>query len=68
MISAKYMDDFYYSNAVYAKLGGIPLAELNRMEIELLSVFDFRVAIDPMEFELYLDRLETYVSVLGNDS
>lgn len=33
MIAAKYLDDFYYKNDFYAKIGGIPPKDINLLEL-----------------------------------
>ncbi len=36
MIAVKYIDDFYYKNEYYAKIGGIAKEELDLLEIEMM--------------------------------
>ena len=33
MVGAKFLDDFYYKNDYYAKIGGITKAEINLLEL-----------------------------------
>jgi len=58
LVAAKFLDDIYYSNAYYAKVGGIPTAELNALELELLQRLDFRLHISPERLEQYCAHLE----------
>lgn len=46
MSSAKFFDDAHYNNSYYAYVGGVPLKELNALEVEFLSLlnFDFHVS------------------------
>ncbi|KAG0225998.1 hypothetical protein BGW42_003953 [Actinomortierella wolfii] len=41
MIAAKFTSDLYYSNARYAKYGGLRLEELNQLELEFLFSIKF---------------------------
>ena len=45
LIAIKYLDDIYYKNEYYAKVGGVSKDELNLLEI---------VFLDMIEFELYV--------------
>ncbi|KAF8072661.1 CYCU4-1 [Scenedesmus sp. PABB004] len=47
LISAKFLDDRYYNNAFYAKVGGVSTAELNRLELEMLQLLDFQLSVTP---------------------
>jgi hypothetical protein len=33
MVAAKYVDDFFYKNEYYAKVGGISKSEINVLEV-----------------------------------
>jgi hypothetical protein len=39
VIAAKYLDDEYYKNTYYASIGGIPVAELNSLEVIIISLY-----------------------------
>lgn len=54
MIAVKYIDDFYYKNEYYAKIGGITKEEIDSLEIEMMSNFNFTVFITQNEFINYL--------------
>jgi Cyclin len=41
-LAVKWHDDIFYSNAYYAALGGIPVAELNRLELAFLAAIKYR--------------------------
>lgn len=49
-VAVKFFDDTYYSNSYYAKVGGLSLKELNRLEATLLILLDFRLHVNPEEF------------------
>jgi hypothetical protein len=63
MVSAKYLDDFYYCNDFYAKVGGIGKEDMNMLELELMRAFDFSFYIAEDEFYSYLTRLRNYQDV-----
>ncbi|KAE8654801.1 Cyclin-U1-1 [Hibiscus syriacus] len=47
MVASKVLDDVHYNNALYARVGGVSNAELNRLEIELLCcwISEWRLAL-----------------------
>lgn len=51
LISTKYNDDKYVCNSFFAKAGGISTEELNRLEIELLFLIDFRLYLDREDYK-----------------
>ncbi|GJP29346.1 hypothetical protein CLOM_g16469 [Closterium sp. NIES-68] len=59
MVAAKFLDDSYFNNAYYAKVGGVTTAEMNRLEMELLFRMDFRMNVTTDVFFAYCKKLET---------
>ena len=57
------MEDFYYKNQYYAKIGGITKLEIDQLEVELLDKLDFRVYVSQAEFNTYLNKLAVYIEV-----
>lgn len=53
MVAAKFMDDMYYNNAYYAKIGGISTKEMNFLELEFLFGLGFRLNVTPATFHGY---------------
>ncbi|KAL9650373.1 hypothetical protein ABK040_016440 [Willaertia magna] len=53
MVAAKFFDDKFYDNAYYAKVGGIDVEEINRLEIEFLFMIQFSLHIQAPEFNQY---------------
>lgn len=50
VIAIKFIEDQCFVNAHYAKVGGVELPELNKMELMMCSLLDFRfrlVGSDP---------------------
>ncbi|CAN6229662.1 unnamed protein product [Urochloa humidicola] len=58
LVASKVLDDFHHSNAFFARVGGVSNAEMNRLELELLGVLDFAVAIDHRTYARYREHLE----------
>lgn len=56
MIASKFIDEAYYSNSYYARVGGIAsLSEMNRLELEFLRILNFRTYVALDEFEEMVD-------------
>lgn len=62
MLAAKFIDDAFYNNAYYAKVGGVTTAELNRLEMKFLFGLDFRLHVSLRTFGRYCSELENQVS------
>lgn len=60
MLAAKLMDDKYYNNAYYAKIGGITTLELNHMELEMLHMLEYRTYVTGPQIKQLLLRLEVF--------
>ncbi|MCO5563504.1 hypothetical protein L7F22_017147 [Adiantum nelumboides] len=58
MVAAKFLDDAYYNNAYYAKVGGVSTTEMNRLELEFLFTLGFRLQVTTHIFESYCCHLE----------
>ncbi|KAK4476455.1 hypothetical protein RD792_015609 [Penstemon davidsonii] len=58
MVSAKFMDDIYYNNAYYAKVGGISTAEMNFLEVDFLFGLGFHLNVTPNTFHTYCSYLQ----------
>lgn len=51
-VSSKCLCDAFCSNSVYAKVGGIPVAELNVLEREFLRMIDWKLTVSILSFPL----------------
>ncbi|ETN38915.1 uncharacterized protein HMPREF1541_06957 [Cyphellophora europaea CBS 101466] len=51
--ASKFFSDVFYTNSRYAKVGGLPLVELNHLELQFLILNDFRLSIPVEELEAY---------------
>jgi len=56
-VASKFFSDVFYTNSRYAKVGGLPTQELNKLELQFLLLNDFRLAIPPELLQEYLDAL-----------
>ncbi|XP_039046975.1 cyclin-U1-1-like [Hibiscus syriacus] len=59
MVAAKVLDDAHYNNGFYTRVGGVTSAELNRLEMKLLFLLDFGVAVSSRVFKTYYFHLDT---------
>lgn len=56
-IAAKYLDNRWYSQNHYARVGGLnKVSELNKCEIELLKLIDFRVHVSSEELLKFIHQ------------
>ncbi|CAD6262153.1 unnamed protein product [Miscanthus lutarioriparius] len=58
LVASKVLDDFHHSNAFFARVGGVSNAEMNKLELELLDVLHFAVAVDHRVYHRYREHLE----------
>ncbi|KAL3517572.1 hypothetical protein ACH5RR_020161 [Cinchona calisaya] len=58
MVAAKFIDDAFFSNAHYARVGGVSTLELNKLEMEFLFGLDFRLHVNIDTFGKYCVLLE----------
>ncbi|KAJ7566238.1 hypothetical protein O6H91_02G093500 [Diphasiastrum complanatum] len=65
MVAAKFLDDAYYNNAYYAKVGGVTTEEMNCLELEFLFRLNFRLQVTVDVFESYCTYLEREVTSEG---
>lgn len=57
VIAAKFDEHAWFTNAWYARVGGIAsVSELNRLEVEMLRVLDYRVLASPCELLVIADH------------
>lgn len=53
LTAAKFHDDIHYKNKYYAKVGGISLSEVNKLEALFLKMLDWNVVVSAQEYQLY---------------
>ncbi|XP_024363913.1 cyclin-U1-1 [Physcomitrium patens] len=61
MVATKILDDVHFNNAFFARVGGVSVGELNRLELEFLFRLDFRLTVTVSIFESYCSYLEKEV-------
>ncbi|KAI8031959.1 Cyclin-U4-1 [Camellia lanceoleosa] len=66
LVSVKFMDDMYYNNAYYAKVGGISTREMNLLEVDFLFGLGFQLNVTPNTFHTYCCCLQTEMLQLGS--
>jgi len=64
MLAVKFFDDTYYSNAYYAKVGGVKAPEMNVLEVHFLRLIDWHLYVSPEEFDLY--KTNVLIAVSGS--
>lgn len=57
MVAAKFFEEDYFPNNFYAKIGGITLEDINQLEIEFLSLINFKLFVDESLFSQYEEKL-----------
>lgn len=45
VVSAKYLDDFFYKNSFYANVGGVSLKIINELEAEFMALINFNAHV-----------------------
>lgn len=65
VVSAKFLDDIYYSNSYYAKVCGLSVRELNRLEVTFISWIKWEMAVSAEEYATYLKHVRQATSPGG---
>lgn len=63
--ASKFFSDVFYTNSRYAKVGGLPVHELNQLELQFLLLNDFKLVIPLAELQSYADQLLVYATRHG---
>jgi hypothetical protein len=58
-LAIKFHDDTYYSNAFYAKVGGVQLREFNSLERRFLQLIEWNLHVEAEEYDLYYNILRS---------
>ncbi|WOL07153.1 cyclin-P4-1 [Canna indica] len=58
LAAVKFMEDIYYNNAYFAKVGGISLVEMNYLEVDFLFGIGFELNVTPAVFGSYCSILQ----------
>ncbi|KAE8676771.1 Cyclin-U3-1 [Hibiscus syriacus] len=57
LVAAKFIDDAFFNNAYYARVGGVTTGELNKLEMSFLFSLDFRLKVTVNTFQRYCSQL-----------
>jgi len=58
VVAAKVVEDRHLSNKNFSLVGGVSVQELNRLEMGLCKVLDFKLTVDPETFKRYTDTID----------
>ena len=64
-IAVKFNEDIRYEDNFLAKIGGLPMIKLCRLEFTFLRLIGFRLFVDIMTFEKYLTYIELFSSEIS---
>jgi len=70
MLAKRFYDedeDTHFHNAWFAKLGGINVANLAKLELEFLRLIDWRLHVSPEEYGIYHERVCSAALTLEED-
>jgi len=60
VVATKFLQDDYYKNCYYARLGGITTAELNSLEVAFLSLLSFNLYVSSSSYDRYTTELKSF--------
>ncbi|KAF9356625.1 hypothetical protein BGX26_004974 [Mortierella sp. AD094] len=60
LVASKFSSDVFYPNVRYARVGGLPLTELNQLELEFLFLSQFELNTTESELQTYGNKLLMY--------
>eukprot|EP01065_Artemidia_motanka_P008857 TRINITY_DN1449_c1_g2_i2.p2 TRINITY_DN1449_c1_g2~~TRINITY_DN1449_c1_g2_i2.p2 ORF type:complete len:224 (+),score=96.66 TRINITY_DN1449_c1_g2_i2:320-991(+) len=58
LLAAKLRDDMYFQQSYYAAIGGVPTAEVNRMEQEILRLLDWDIVVTAEQLASFAEGLK----------
>lgn len=58
LLATKFIEDVSYNNAYFAKVGGVSIEEMNKLELQLLCNLDYRLHVTVETFDQYCLQLE----------
>ena len=60
ILAIKYNEDVYFNNEYYAKIGGVTLEEINKLEYNSYKLIEFNLYISDDIYEKYLTYITHY--------
>lgn len=64
LLTSKFYNDVFYGNHYVAYIGGVSLEEMNLLEAEFLKFVDWRLWVDPSEYDFYSRGLVQHFNYL----
>ena len=55
--AAKFYDDSFFNNELYARIGGVPVDEMNSLELEFVFLINFSLLITPEVYQKFYNEL-----------
>ncbi|VDB86537.1 unnamed protein product [Peniophora sp. CBMAI 1063] len=68
MMANKFVDDNTYTNKTWSEVSGIDLAEINKMEREILAGIDYELYVDQQTYDNWVNLLKGLVLSKEKDS
>ncbi|OZJ04363.1 hypothetical protein BZG36_03207 [Bifiguratus adelaidae] len=66
ILANKFLDDNTFTNSTWANLTGLPVKDINMMEMEFLTVLDFNICVQAEVFEHWSTVLMPYYDFIRN--
>lgn len=66
VLAIKYLDDEVFSNAYYARVGGVTGDEMNDLELKMLAILKWDLSVKPDTFALYEEGLIRSASLVSD--
>jgi hypothetical protein len=67
MLAAKFHDDWgHFTITQYGQVGGVRAEEMAKLELEFLRLVDWRLSVEPLEYDKYLSVLRRSAPDCGN--
>jgi hypothetical protein len=64
LVTSKFYNDVFYGNHFIAYIGGVSLEELNLLEVAFLKYLDWRLWVEPADYDFYLKGLIQHFAFL----
>ena len=65
VIASKYASDVFYNNTIYARIGGLPVLELNSLEVEFLHQLKYHLYVSTDLYSYYEDQVTKRVIMMS---
>ena len=68
ILANKYLEDRTFTNKTWASLTAMPISEVNIMEREFLTILDFNLGVNEVEFSSWISAIEDFLKEFGTPS